>query len=241
MDLVTAKPDSASTQRNTSGAPERRDAIDNVATLRARAIRVALFARLVLCPPPGTDAETVANYGAILHGQIDEMIDVLAILQGRRCGPMNDWIAGIARTKPDQVAMIAEVVHLSDAIRVDLFGRRSRVEDLLNAHFKLGRGGFFEAVTEICNAFWADVDAERHAALARNAEDAALISKTLTRMERIGKHVRLVALNASVEAARAGEAGKGLGVIAHEFKSLAEEIQHLAATARSHNGTARDF
>ena len=56
---------------------------------------------------------------------------------------------------------------------------------------------------------------------------------TWTRLEKIGKHVRLVSLNASVEASRVGDAGRGLGVIATEFKSLAEEIQGLASNARS--------
>lgn len=56
------------------------------------------------------------------------------------------------------------------------------------------------------------------------------------RVIRVGKHVRLVSLNASVEAARAGDVGKGLMVIAHEFKSLAEEIQSLAKDARGDMG-----
>ncbi|MEO0391054.1 MAG: methyl-accepting chemotaxis protein [Pseudomonadota bacterium] len=224
-----------------SDAPQlRRDAIDNVATLRARAVRVALFARLVLSPPEGASTGDVDTYMDVLRGQVNEMVEVLAILQGRRDGHMEDWIAGIAADCPDQLHIVAEVVHLSEAVRVDLEGRRSRVEELLAAHFKLGRGGFFEAVTGICNALWADVDAERRDAVARSAEDMALISQTLGRMERIGKHVRLVALNASVEAARAGDAGKGLAVIAHEFKGLAEEIQSLAATARRRNAAVTE-
>ena len=66
-----------------------------------------------------------------------------------------------------------------------------------------------------------------------NRAAAEAIGKTLTRLEHIGKHVRLVSLYASVEASRVGDAGRGLGVIAVEFKTLAEEIQMLAVTARA--------
>ncbi|MEM8579068.1 MAG: methyl-accepting chemotaxis protein, partial [Pseudomonadota bacterium] len=211
-----------------------------VATLRSRAIRIALFARLILHPPAGTDTVLLDQYREVLNAQVAEMQEVRAILEGQRAGTMPQWIAGIAKAHASDVARISDLVDISQAIADALAGDKSEVESLLAEHFKRGRGGFFESVTSICNALWADVDAERQAALARTAADAAHISATLARMERIGKHVRLVALNASVEAARAGDAGKGLGVIAHEFKSLAEEIQRLAITARSHADTAPD-
>ncbi|WP_187431591.1 hypothetical protein ROLI_022630 [Roseobacter fucihabitans] len=41
-----------------------------------------------------------------------------------------------------------------------------------------------------------------------------------------------MSINASMEASRAGEAGKGLAIIAQEFKTLAEEVQQLTSSAR---------
>ena len=106
-------------------------------------------------------------------------------------------------------------------------------EKLLIDHAVFGRETFFPAISKLCDAFWSDLDTQRHAEMARANDSSDAIGSTLSRLEHIGKHVRLVSLNASVEAARVGEAGKGLGVIAQEFKSLAEEIQHLAQSARS--------
>lgn len=55
----------------------------------------------------------------------------------------------------------------------------------------------------------------------------------LVDMERIGRHVRIVALNAAVEAARTGgTSGRAFGVIATEIRDLADRAGGVLAEAR---------
>ncbi|MEP2472062.1 MAG: methyl-accepting chemotaxis protein, partial [Paracoccaceae bacterium] len=91
---------------------------------------------------------------------------------------------------------------------------------------------FFAMVTDFCDGLWNEIDSARQNDLARAQESTEAILRTLTQLEKIGKHVRLVSLNASVEAARVGDVARGLGVIATEFKTLAEKIQNLSMDAR---------
>jgi len=215
----------------------RRDIIDRVATMRARSIRIALFARMILYPPDGVPhaAEVEGDLINVLTEQVDAIRAVTNILHHGDDTTEGDWIHRVESPMEADRATIEKLVTISEKIKESLQGDRSDLPTLLAQHFKIGRGGFFEAVTRVCNALWCDIDRERAAALATSEADAKAISATLQRMAKIGKHVRLVALNASVEAARAGESGKGLAVIALEFKTLAEEIQRLAANAEAHN------
>lgn len=48
-------------------------------------------------------------------------------------------------------------------------------------------------------------------------------------IDRIARHSRMVAMNASIEAAHAGEHGRGFVMVAEEVRSLAEESQKLAS------------
>lgn len=214
----------------------RRDAIDRVATLRARAIRVALFARMVLRPDtPTRDAGAEAELLGVLDEQIAAMCHVREMLEDGDGSPEGNWISTLAAGMTEERQIVGKLVDVSSQVAAALRAGDRGLSGLLARHLELGRGGFFEAVTAICNALWSDIDRTRAAELARTQADAKAIGATLERMGRIGKHVRLVALNASVEAARAGEEGKGLAVIALEFKTLAEEIQRLAEAAEAHN------
>ncbi|WP_299692375.1 methyl-accepting chemotaxis protein [uncultured Tateyamaria sp.] len=132
------------------------------------------------------------------------------------------------------------MLELTKALRDALSCSDAELDTALKAHFVFGRGQFYQAVTEICDGLWSQLDQQRDQDMQQARENGAAIDDILGRLERIGKHVRLVSLNASVEAARVGDAGRGLGVIAVEFKSLAEEIQHLAASARDNiNGMTK--
>lgn len=219
---------------------QRRAAIDVIATVRARAIRAALFGSLLFrvnpLKPEGDDAR--AHWREVLHKTYHEMTRAAALVEGT--DPEGEfppeictWIAETSASMPRHAAGLVRMCDLTrqvvDAVDGDDLQALSTAID---AHFAFGRGGFFETVTDLCDNLWADLDAKRHETVEQVSAHGDAIGDILVRLERIGKHVRLVSLNASVEAARVGDAGKGLGVIAVEFKSLAEEIQHLAATAR---------
>jgi len=218
---------------------QRRAAIDFIATTRAKTIRAALFATYLHRPHPThpEDEDTRAGWRAILREQLDDMNRLCSILGGH--DPLQDlppdictWIADHSARHPEETRafehmrdLTRDIVDATDAEEQTQLGRA------LDAHKTYGRGGFFERVTGFCDGLWADLDENRNQEVRVAKATAAAISKTLARLEHIGKHVRLVSLNASVEAARVGDAGRGLGVIAVEFKTLAEEIQHLAVTA----------
>ncbi len=215
------------------------EAGDLVATLRARAIRIALFTTMMLRPDPDHPfGDVPESLHIVLNEQVEAMYRVKALLTGKPsfdhlppsiCG----WVARVAGTLPAQLTEVLEFIDQSAAVARAAQDDRDDASRLLAQSIERGKTLFFDAVTDICNALWADLDARRRADIARAAQAGEAIDHTLERLEYIGKHVRLVSLNASVEAARAGQAGRGLAVIAQEFKELAEEIQSLATRART--------
>jgi methyl-accepting chemotaxis protein-like sensor len=219
---------------------QRRSAIDLIATSRARAIRSALFGGYLFRPNPihPEDEGTRSNFRKILREQAAALTRSSELALGR--DPKGEipeevcaWIGRHGARMPTHAAALATMRDLTnnvvDAAEADC---PDQLEKALNDHLLFGRGGYFETVTEFCDALWNDLDNRRHTEVETAIATGDAIIKTLKRLEHIGKHVRLVSLNASVEAARVGDAGRGLGVIAVEFKTLAEEIQMLATTAR---------
>lgn len=218
----------------------RRTAIDLIATMRARMIRCALFGTYLQRPNP-TRQETEADraeWRSKLAEQYAGMERAWHILHGHDPeGVVPDdvctWIADCATLWPEYMGIIERMRGLTHDIVTAANTGGDTLNRALKAHYDFARIEFFHAITAFCDGLWAQLDEQRHEEMhmAKHAADA--ITQTLNRLERIGKHVKLVSLNASVEAGRVGEAGKGLGVIAVEFKTLAEEIQSLAVDARA--------
>ena len=218
---------------------QRRAAIDTLATTRATVIRCGLFGTYLFRQNPNTtDGEEVRqSWVAEMEIQYGFIARACALVGGR--DPTGEfpqeicaWLAHCTRNNAEEVAILNEMLRLTGKlIDTTLIGGRS-LEKMLIEHAVYGRTPFFDAVSILCDVFWIDIDQKRHAEVQRAQENDVALGVTLKRLEHIGRHVRLVSLNASVEAARVGDTGKGLGVIAQEFKSLAEEIQHLAHSAR---------
>ena len=198
---------------------QRRAAIDLIATARARSIRCALFGAYLFRPNPlePESEDTRAQWLCVLEEQVQALSRAAALVHGsdpEGVVPQEvcTWIGEHGARWRDHAGAFNKLRDLSRAVATAAKQDDPKLlQTALKDHFVFGRGGFFETA---------------------NAAGTA-ITKTLTRLEHIGKHVRLVSLNASVEAARVGDAGRGLGVIAVEFKTLAEEIQMLATTARA--------
>jgi hypothetical protein len=223
---------------------DRRDAIDLIATMRARTIRVALFGTLIHRPNPSEAIKSVEleQRLGILAEQVHEMQTVRSLLCGyyhhdNFAPSLCSWIHNQAKLAPDDVKCISTMVDLSEDVLRRAAAPDRNLADALERHFQFGRGGFADIVTGFCNKLWANLDEKRAADTEKANQSTKAVGDILARLEYIGKHVRLVSLNASVEAARAGDAGRGLAVIATEFKTLAEEIQVLATRARSQMDT----
>lgn len=216
-----------------------RDAIDLVATLRVKTVLVALFGTLLL--PTAYSKPTPQQregYLATMREQVTSMEEACTLCQGtnqsnRLPGSLKKWLHDMATNTPKSVDAISKMTHLSRAVLEACEAEGDDLPGVLQEHFATGRGGqFSEIITVFCNQLWASIDEKREQTTARAKQATHAVSEMLGRLECIGKHVRLVSLNASVEAAREGDAGRGLAVIATEFKTLAEEIQSLANNAR---------
>ena len=60
------------------------------------------------------------------------------------------------------------------------------------------------------------------------AAETDSVLQVLDGVQQIARQTTMLSLNVSIEAARVGDLGKGFAVIAHEIRSLAGEVQHLA-------------
>ena len=220
---------------------QRRTAIDLITTTRAKTIRVELVANYLFRQHPKHCEDDAIRQSrcAELRTLLDELDHARQLMAGqdpsRRVHPdIAAWIGNNARQHPDQINAFDTIVSLTGAVVSAAEANNiDALQKAIEAHSDFGHSKFFQSVTSFIDILWSGLDDARDKEVARANATAAAIDKTLQRLEHIGKHVRLVSLNASVEAARVGDAGRGLGVIAVEFKSLAEEIQHLATTARA--------
>lgn len=217
-----------------------RKAIDLVATLRARMIRVGLFGTLIYRPDPSGSytAKDLSRHTEILRSEVALIRKVCQTLTSGSEMPdtapeISNWIHSIARREPEKLARIKHLSNLSQAVVAAIDTSTVGLGNAINTHMRTARAGFFDLITELCDTLWDEIAAHQAVELERATAAAKALANRLNRLEHIGKHVRLVSLNASVEAARAGDVGKGLMVIAQEFKTLAEEIQTLAKDAHA--------
>lgn len=219
---------------------DQRDAIDHIAMLRTRANRIALIATLIHRPDPvhGHDSTERASQLEILKTEIQEFGQARDLLFG--VGhfdtlPVNlcDWIAAQAKSCPEVTQAVDAMLERSQVLLQNLVDGADETSETLADHLTVSGGEYLKIITVFCNQLWGNLDEKRKQDTTKANKTTKAVGDILSRLEYIGKHVRLVSLNASVEAARAGDAGRGLAVIATEFKTLAEEIQSLAHQANA--------
>lgn len=217
----------------------RRGAIDLVATMRVKAVLVALYGSYL-------SKESEINllthlrekHIAFIREQVHAMEDVCAYCLGSPPKTFTfpkdvlDWIHKLAKENQDTVGKMVLMTQLCRSILEHSEANSEKLLDTLAEQYEVGDRGYIESITDFCNQLWESLDEERIEATKKASQATDAVCEMLSRLDYIGRHVRLVSLNASVEAARAGEAGRGLAVIATEFKTLAEEIQTLAHGAR---------
>ncbi len=217
-----------------------RKSIDLIATLRARNVRVGYLGMAYHRPDPDKDTpqDVLDEYLSSLIKEVSFMTKLVDLLAANKPvdeipTEMGKWMHAIAVRKPEKLAQVFDICRMAQDIVAAATIRSPKLGQVLDAHRTESRKHFFELITQLCDGFWRDYGAAQVQELEAATTAAKALAKRLERLERIGKHVRLVSLNASVEAARAGDVGKGLMVIAQEFKTLAEEIQTLAKDARA--------
>jgi len=208
--------------------------VDEVATTRGLTIQMSMRALAYHAAPDDTVRHAIrAEFEGMrshFHHNLElvfgksEMVDTdpnhLAIL--RSAAARDPGRAILMRQVGSSVDTMADLMAAGTAVS---FGQAN---EFFGRNWPTAR----DTMTEIIWDVWAAMDGARATELGSATRASDALASRLKRLEHIGKHVRLVSLNASVEAARAGDVGKGLMVIAQEFKALAEEIQALAKNAR---------
>lgn len=221
--------------------PDRRNLIDKIAYSRARCVRIALLSQQLYRPDPDgveTQADR-AGYLLVLKETLSHVQNVATILDkgidpdGKIDLALCRWVNSIAVEHPDILALIKDMIALSQKLITAAEQDPTKLGQHLRKFNDFRKGPFIDTVGQFCDALWSDIDRERCEEIARAQKSGEALEGALKKLEGIGKHVRLVSLNASVEAARVGDAGRGLGVISVEFKKLAEEIQEISSSART--------
>ncbi|MEM9638892.1 MAG: methyl-accepting chemotaxis protein [Pseudomonadota bacterium] len=211
-----------------------RTAIDRVATLRALVMRLGLTVSQLSVD---RSESKKASLQEALQTYCKTMRHTLNVIQGQAVfstlpEELSTWIATIAGTQETHVRVISRMADMTDALCRDALSDTGVSPDTFDTYVAFGQGAFFEAVSDLTESIWSQIESGRATQLERAMQSAARLGEGLNRLERIGKYVRSMSINASVEASRAGEAGKGLAIIAQEFKVLAEEVQQLTLSAR---------
>lgn len=211
-----------------------REAIDRVATMRALAMRFALTVSRLSA---GGSAAKNDKLREDVQAYAKTLRHTLGVLRGDATfstlpEPLSHWLASVATGQKPHMLVISRMIEMSDAVCDSALSDTGTAPEVLDTYVGYGQGKFFDAVSALTETIWTHIEDGRTTQLERAMQSAARLAEGLNRLERIGKYVRSMSINASVEASRAGEAGKGLAIIAQEFKVLAEEVQQLTLSAR---------
>ncbi|MFK7875430.1 MAG: methyl-accepting chemotaxis protein [Paracoccaceae bacterium] len=223
-----------------------RVALGLIGSIQTRVLTCALFGTRAARAASGADGQlgqTLKENVAGIEKACQDIARVVTFVEGHGTDgnipkTAAKWIREFAYQHSDIVRLIRNAANASKEIGKiakgmldgDVSGA-TEMDRVLQDHSAATKA-LDTSLSEFVVGAWKEINTAKLDEIDRSAKANIEILDTLKKLERIGKHVRLVSLNASVEASRAGDAGKGLAVIAVEFKSLAEEIQNLSANAR---------
>lgn len=213
---------------------ELRVLIDEVATTRGLTIQLSMRVMAYHAAPDAQVRAAVCAEFNEMHCHFNRNLELVfgtAEIERRNPSHVAQLRSAAARDPSRAIAMRCVAAQIEQVARTMSAGLPIGF-DQARAFFSDNWPTARDCMTQVIWDIWADLDTARLNEVQVATQAAHSLGDRLDRLERIGKHVRLVSLNASVEAAHAGDVGKGLMVIAQEFKTLAEEIQSLANDAR---------
>jgi hypothetical protein len=215
--------------------------IDEIATSRGLVLQISLrVMSLHAAPDDASRAQVLQELGEFVSHFKRNM--TLLYGSGSFEGQPQDridWIRKIAGRARERKAAVLWVRDEIDQLYHDVSAGKNpgfaAARAFFDSHWPVVR----DAMTQTIWDLWADLDAQKLAAVAGLEQLHYTLETTLRDIKKISFSVRLTALNASVEAARSGDAGAGFTVIASEIKNLAEQIQAAADRAEDTVGDLR--
>lgn len=122
-----------------------------------------------------------------------------------------------------RIACIEEITPITDAIAAYETDRSFSAEqlDTLSDHCLQSLEPHFTDFLDQMTTNLIETHAQR-----RQSRQGEMLN-AITNAESVGRHIQLIAFNASIEAARIGDLGKGFTVIANEIRQLSGQTQIL--------------
>lgn len=225
----------------------RRAVVDLVGESRSRAVRIALFGEMIYRPDPdGVETEEVRRNNLKVLLDTVRWVERAHLILTTAKDPWDEypdhicaWLEQFAKQEPEAVEQLGLMVAASKKVGQAAEAGSRDLGQALRDHYELRRGRYMAAVSALVGRIWSYIDVHRAEEMAEAQEAIKTTHTALKRMEQIATHVRLVAINAAIEANKLGDDGRGIAFIAAEFKSLAEELQTLSATARGKMSSGR--
>ena len=200
--------------------PYSDDAIALTGRARGHVLTVAITA--LICASATSDEEREAHVA-----ELQEAVATYADYIGQARRKAGETLGD--RVMPERL-LVREFARRLAALPRD--GRIDRREAMEIARF--ARNDVVAALYRIMIEMQADEMEGLDARIRAMSERARITDRMIGEIERIGRTIKLISINASVEAARAGgESGRAFHVIAQEVRQLAEQSAGLLSRLKS--------
>lgn len=208
--------------------------IDEAATLRGLTIQLSL--RLMALAAASTDDERrqVMDEFDALQAQFSRNLEMLfgnspPDSENRE---QIEWIRKIVGDNIDRCAALfqveADIKSMSKSLRGGKSPSFAEAREFFDKHWPVVR----DKMTEVIWDLWADLDATKIEAVARNVALQSTVQEILADIKKLSSAIRMIAINTAVLAARPQEAGAGFQTISREVKLLSEEIDSSTSRAK---------
>lgn len=203
--------------------PNSDDVISVVGRGRGFALNISILA--MICATAATEEER-AVHAAQLRETCDAYRAAMAEARERTSTVLGD------RAMPERLVVRAFSVRVA-ALSED--GRIDRATAMEVA--RVARTEVLPALYRIITVLQGCEMERMEAEFATIAERVAITTRMMAEMDRIGKMIGLISINASVEAARAGgQSGRAFQVIAQEVRALAQQSAAMLGKLRGEMG-----
>ncbi|KIT15342.1 methyl-accepting chemotaxis protein [Jannaschia aquimarina] len=205
------------------------DPVSMMGRCRGDSVTIGAMALIVATQPDGDAAEEALK-------EIERCVASFEVLaQKTLIGALK---TRLSTCEPDA---FRTVIAFADDLSNGSADRASKSAPSAIALIRKTRFAVLPAIYKLMNQVLIDEAAGRAEKVAELRGRAEMLDRTFTEMERIGRMIKLISLNASVEAARAGgDTGRAFMVIADEVRRLAMRSAELIGSTKKALETEED-